>query len=94
MVFLEIAWCFECLATGTPAECLAGLHWREVVAELRIPEGEARAHIQDLVAASLLWDSPDGCLGLPEYLCLTPAHAVAMIRGWRFVPMVVHGGRR
>jgi hypothetical protein len=105
MVYLVIVSCLDsvavnCAAEGRPEhrflrmqELRDGISWRDIVSDLGIPEAEARSHVEALVAAELLWDTPDGCLGLTTNLCLTSAHEIAMVHGWRFVPVVVGGHR-
>lgn len=94
MVWLEIVASLDALASvGTAQEVRGGLRWRDIVWSLDIPEEEARTHVNALIAHGLLWGTDDGCLGLTEDLCLTPAHEAAFVRGWRFVPVVVQGGR-
>jgi hypothetical protein len=94
MVWLEIVCSLDAMAVvGTAEEVRGGLLWRDIVWSLDIPEVEARAHVDALIGHGLLWDTDDGCLGLTEDLCLTPAHEAAFVRGWRFVPIVVQGGR-
>lgn len=93
MAWLEIVSCLDAIAVmGSSEKDRGGLAWREIVWMLDIPEPEARAHVDVLIAHGMLWDTDDGCLGLTQDLCLTPAHEAAFVRGWRFVPIVLQGG--
>jgi hypothetical protein len=93
MVWLQIVCSLDALAVvGTAEDVRGGLSWRDIVQDLDIPEAEARAHVDALIVHGMFWDTDDGCLGLTQDLCLTPAHEAAFVRGWRFVPIVVLGG--